>query len=60
MMKVYPQRAANEITVVLRAAGVAEYPLDVRTVATEISRAKYPESPITRIKATCFRDSKVP
>lgn len=50
MMKVYPQRAANEITVVLRAAGVAEYPLDVRTVATEISRAKYPESPITRIK----------
>lgn len=50
MMKVYPQRTANEITVVLRAAGVAEYPLDVRTVATEISRAKYPESPITRIK----------
>lgn len=50
MMKFYPQRTANEITVVLRAAGVAEYPVDVRSVATEISKAKYPDAPITVIK----------
>lgn len=50
MTKFYPQRTANEITVVLRAAGVAEFPVDVRSVATEISKAKYPDAPITLIK----------
>ncbi len=50
MKKFRPQRAANEITTVLRAAGVTEYPLDVRAVATEISKAKYPDTPITTIK----------
>lgn len=50
MKKFYPQRAANEITVVLRTVGAAEFPVDVRTVATEISKAKYPEAPIAVIK----------
>lgn len=50
MKKFRPQRVANEITSVLRAAGVSEYPLDVRAVATEISKAKYPDAPITIIK----------
>ncbi len=50
MKKVYPQRAANDITLVLRAAGVAEFPVDVRTVAAEISKAKHPDAPIVVIK----------
>lgn len=50
MKKFYPQRIANEITIVLRAAGVAQFPVDVRSVATEISRLKYPDEPITVIK----------
>lgn len=50
MKKFYPQRAANDITVVLRTAGVADFPVDVRTVATEISKIKYPDAPITVIK----------
>lgn len=50
MRKVHPQRAANDITVVLRAAGVAEFPVDVRSIAMEISRRKYPDAPIAVIK----------
>jgi len=50
MTKFYPQRTANEITVVLRKAGIAAFPVDVRAVATEISKAKYPDSPIAVIK----------
>jgi hypothetical protein len=50
MKKFYPERTANEITVVLRTIGVADYPMDVRSVATEISKAKYPDKPITVIK----------
>ena len=46
----YPQRAANEITFVLRATGAAEFPVDVRTVAMEISKAKYPDEPIAVVK----------
>ena len=46
----YPQREANDITVVLRAAGVDRFPVNVRTVAAEISKAKYPEEPVTVIK----------
>lgn len=50
MKKFYPQRTANEITVVLRTVGAAQFPVDVRTVALEISKAKYPDAPITLIK----------
>ena len=50
MKRVSPQRIANELTIVLRAAGAAAFPLDVRTIAFEISRAKYPDSPIAVIK----------
>jgi hypothetical protein len=50
MKKVFPQRAANEITVVLRTARVADFPVDVRSVALEISKAKYPDDPIAVIK----------
>jgi hypothetical protein len=50
MKKFHPQRAANEITIIMRTTGVADYPVDVRTIATEISKAKYPDAPITIIK----------
>jgi len=50
MKKFYPQRTANDITVVLRTAGVADFPVDVRTVALEISKAKYPDEPIAVVK----------
>lgn len=50
MTKFYPQRTANEITIVLRTVGVGEFPVDVRTVAMEISKAKYPDSPIAVVK----------
>lgn len=50
MKKVYPQRVANEVTLVLRTAGVASFPVDVRTVALEFSKAKYPDAPINVIK----------
>lgn len=50
MKTFFPERTANEITVVLRAAGVAQFPVDVRAVATEISRQKYPDEPIAVIK----------
>lgn len=50
MTKFYPQRVANEITVVLRSVGVADFPIDVRAVAMEISKQKYPDDPITVVK----------
>src|SRR5688572_22864326 len=50
MKKLHPQRTANEITVVLRTAGIDAFPVDVRTVAMEISRAKYPDEPIAVVK----------
>lgn len=50
MKKVYPQRIANEITAVLRAAGVDKFPIDVQTIAMEISNAKYPDDPIAVIR----------
>lgn len=50
MKKSYPQRTANDITVVLRAAGAADFPVDVQTVAMEISRVKYPDEPIAVVK----------
>lgn len=50
MTKFYPQKAANEITIVLRTIGAADYPVDVRTVAMEISKAKYPDAPISVVK----------
>lgn len=49
-MKFSPQRAANEITRVLRSVGESQFPVDVRTVALEITKAKYPDEPITVIK----------
>jgi hypothetical protein len=45
-----PQRIANELTIVLRAAGADEFPVNVRTVALEISKAKYPDAPIAVVK----------
>jgi hypothetical protein len=50
MKTVSPQRVANELTIVLRAAGAAEFPVKVRTVALEISKAKYPDAPIAVVK----------
>ena len=50
MTRVFPQRAANDITVVLRTIGEHRFPVDVRTVAIEISKAKYPEEPIAVIR----------
>ncbi len=50
MTKFYPQKAANEITIVLRTIGVADFPVDIRTVAMEISKAKHPDAPISVVK----------
>lgn len=50
LKKHYPQKAANDITVVLRKAGAASFPVDVKSVAAEISQSKYPDAPITLIK----------
>lgn len=50
MTKFFPEREANNITKVLRATGVVGLPVDVMTVASEISKAKYPDEPITVIK----------
>ena len=56
MKKLYPQKEANNITVVLREAGVAAFPVDVKSIATEISEVKYPDSPITIIKGDAIPD----
>lgn len=50
MTTYHPQRTANEITVVLRRAGVADFPINVRSVALEISKAKYPNDPVAFVK----------
>ena len=50
MTKFYPHRTANELTTVLRAVGVAAFPVDVQMIALEISRDKYPDDPIVGIK----------
>lgn len=50
MSKLNPKRVANDITLVLRAAGVDDFPVDVRSVAREISIRKFPEDPIAVIK----------
>lgn len=50
MTKYFPQRVANELTTVIRAAGGDEFPVDVRTIALDISREKYPEDPIVDIQ----------
>lgn len=50
MIKVYPEREANNVTVVLRTVGAASLPVDVRLIAAEFSKAKYPDDPITVIK----------
>jgi len=49
-MKFYPSRTANDITVVLRTAGVHEFPIDVRSIAMEISRQKFPDDPIAVVR----------
>ena len=50
MTEFYPQKAANDITKVLRAAGVAELPVDIKAVAMEISQQKYLDDPISRMR----------
>lgn len=50
MTAFYPHKAANELTTVLRMVGVAVFPVDVRTIALEISRQKFPDDPIIEIK----------
>jgi len=50
MTTFYPARTANEITAILRTAGVAEFPVDVPAVAFEISKAKFPDDPLTLVK----------
>jgi hypothetical protein len=45
-----PQRWANDITVVLKTVfGADRFPVDVKEVAREISRQKFPDDPITMI-----------
>jgi hypothetical protein len=47
----YPHRAANEITKLLRTVGVAEFPVDIKMIALEISRKKDPDDPIIGIRS---------
>lgn len=49
-MKFHPHKAAIELTKVLRAVGVAEFPVDVKTIALEISQQKHPDDPIIAIQ----------
>ena len=45
-----PQRWANDITVVLKTVlGADRFPVDVKEVAREISKHKFPDDPITMI-----------
>ena len=47
-----PQRWASDITVILRTAlGAERFPVDVKAVAREISKHKFPDDPITMIKS---------
>ncbi len=46
-----PQRWANDISVVLRTVlGADRFPVDVKEVAREISKHKFPDDPITMIR----------
>ena len=46
-----PARAANEISVILNAAlGTDRFPVDVKDVAREISKIKFPDEPVTMIR----------
>lgn len=46
-----PQRWANDISVVLKTAlGTDRFPIDVKEVAREISKHKFPDDPITMIR----------
>lgn len=46
-----PQRWANDITVILRTAlGAERFPVDVKEVAREISKHKFPDDPVTMIR----------
>ena len=46
-----PQRWANEISIIVRTAlGADRFPIDVREVAREISKHKFPDDPITMIR----------
>ncbi|MCP5366706.1 MAG: ImmA/IrrE family metallo-endopeptidase [Hyphomicrobiales bacterium] len=46
-----PQRWASDITVILRTAlGAERFPVDVKAVAREISKHKFPDDPITMIR----------
>ena len=46
-----PQRLANDISVVLRTVlGADRFPVDVKGVAREISKHKFPDDPITMIR----------
>lgn len=46
-----PQRWANDISVIVRTAlGADRFPIDVREVAREISKHKFPDDPITMIR----------
>lgn len=46
-----PQRWANDISVILRTVlGAERFPIDVKEVAREISKHKFPEDPITMIR----------
>ena len=46
-----PQRWANDISVIVRTAlGADRFPIDVREVAREVSKHKFPDDPITMIR----------
>lgn len=46
-----PHRWANDISVIVRAAlGADRFPIDVKEVAREISKHKFPDDPITMIR----------
>lgn len=49
-MKFSPQRLANEVTSVLRSVGESQFPVNVRNIALEITKAKYPDDPISIVK----------
>ncbi len=46
-----PQSSANDITIALRTVlGADRFPVDVKEVAREISKHKFPDDPITMIR----------
>lgn len=49
--KVYPQRCANDITVILNTVfGADRFPVNVREVAREIASQRFPDDPLTLIQ----------